>query len=184
MEGDLILLARVSGDVREALLRALSRHALDRRLGGMLFAPCNWHQSLSNRHRRQEEQALRHAGTLAAATATAFDVVFNRFASSTGPDGRIHWMACTRGAKPAGLTAVLDAVRTGLAASAIHESSGHTGHVTLCYRAPEPLAASLPIAPVPWTVDAVELVRAGGDPYRYTTLERWALQPQRQPALF
>ncbi|UWX03898.1 hypothetical protein H1235_15785 [Pseudoxanthomonas sp. NC8] len=48
--GTLFVMARVPDAIREALMRLLVDNGLDTRLGGALYPPRNWHQSLSDLH--------------------------------------------------------------------------------------------------------------------------------------
>jgi len=181
MLGDYIFMTRPPPCVLDPMHAAMAACGLVNLAGANLFAPENWHQSLSDRHNSSRREALLRAG--ARVQAAAFPIVLNRFRSSGVDPGHIHWEMTSRGAKPQGLVDLLDNVRLNLGLEGVHDPSGHTAHVTICYRAFEVLSPSIPIVPITWTVDAFELVVVEGSPYRYTTIERWPLAPPRQAAL-
>ena len=182
MRGDLILMARPPATVLDIVGAQLAVHGLAQSAGSALSPSANWHQSLSDRHDGARREAMLRAG--ARVRASAFELVFNRIDSSGGGADPIHWTLRARGSKPQGLIDLLEAVRESLALEGIQDGLGHTAHITLCYRAPAALPATLQISPVAWTIDTLELVVAGGSPYGYTTLERWPLAPPAQSALF
>ena len=182
MHGDLILMARPPATVIDVVSSQLAIHGLEQSAGGNLSPPANWHQSLSDRHGSARREAMLRAGVRI--RASAFELVFNRIDSSGDAGTPIHWTLRARGAKPQGLVDLLAAIRESLAMEGIHDGLGHTAHITLCYRAPALLPETLWIDPVAWTVDAIELVVAGGSPYGYTTIGRWPLAPPAQSALF
>lgn len=111
-------------------------------------------------------------------SATAFTLQFNRIR------GHDHWELRCRG-RPDGFEATLGAVRAELLRSDL-QAPGHTPHITISYRAPEPLKA-VSIAPIEWQLNEILLVVGHGHPYRYEVIDRWKLSPappSRQLPLF
>ena len=183
VRGELIFMARPSAAVIDLIAARLAVHGLDQAAGNALSRPVNWHQSLSDKHGHGQREAMLRAG--ARVRASAFELVLNRIdGSSAGGSDPIHWTLRARGGKPQGLVDLLATIRKSLALEGIRDDLGHTAHITLCYRAPNPLPETLFIDPVAWTIDTLELVVAGGSPYGYTTLERWLLESPAQSALF
>ncbi len=167
--------------VRDAIAAALDAVGLRARLGDAAFAVGNWHQSLSDRQwEASAVPAMQRAG--ARVRATQVEIVFNRVASR-GESPQLHWTLLARG-QPKGFAELLEAVRVAEAAEGLVDVVGNTPHITLSYDAPSPLEGSVSITPVIWTIDHLELVRGGGDPYGYETIERWPLDPSPQGGLF
>ncbi|WP_326536028.1 2'-5' RNA ligase family protein [Pseudorhodoferax sp.] len=174
----LFFMAKPSTEVRHAMQQVLADNGWDGQLGDTLFAPDNWHQSLS--HPMPSTPARRHALMEIGAhvRSQAFTLLLNRIAGTAADPTSIHWKfyATTR---PAGLDALLANIRDGLQAQGLDGMPGHSPHVTVSYWAPHKLARQ-PIRPIPWRIDEVLLVESQGDPYRYNTLGRWSLRPAPQ----
>lgn len=156
------------------MVRALTVAGLDDRLGSHLFAPANWHQSLSHRYPAgtEIENRLLRAGERIAAR--AFTLTLNRF-YGRGDSYPLHWAFLAKG-RPPGFDNLLAAIRVALFEEGFPGASGHSPHVTISYSAP----ASLPstnIAPIAWPISEVLLVEGGGTPYHYEALARWPLLP-------
>ncbi|MDR7336169.1 hypothetical protein [Roseateles asaccharophilus] len=88
--------------------------------------------------------------------------------------------------RPTGFKDVLANVRHELRLSGL-DAPGHSPHVTISYRAPEPLQVTLAIRSITWLIDEVLLVVGHGMPYHYEVIDRWklAVPPvSRQLSLF
>lgn len=144
--------------------------------GSERWPAANLHQSFSAGVPADREPALRRV--LERMRAPAFDLLFNRVVLAD------RWMLRAHGV-PAGFARVLDEVRSALRTAGIDCGPRHTPHVTLCYTPPfvQDGARWLP-APIAWRIDAIELVAAASQPYRYRTLARQPLQPPPQCELF
>lgn len=128
----LLVISQPSQTVIEQALAVLRRHSLDRRLGGAMFKPGNWHQTWSGRYADTPalRALLRQVGD--SVSAPAFTLPFNRIG------GREHWAMHGRG-KPAGFLNLLAAMRAALSQHGL-DAPNHHPHMTISYRAPEPLA--------------------------------------------
>lgn len=145
-------------------------------LGARLFAPDNWHQSLSSVKYTSDPaiiEMMRRTG--ARISATAVTMVF-RFLVGT----REHLRLQPRGI-PEGFRALLDAVESALDEQ-FRSSARKTPHITVSFRSPLGMLRR-PIRPVSWTLDEVLLVEGGGHPYHYEVLDRWPLTPRTEPQL-
>lgn len=169
-----LFVAMPGPDVREGLLAGARAHGLDRQLGGAMFDPLNWHQTLSDRHWRPSAdriEQLKRAGARMAGM--AFTLRFDRIG------GGDHWVFGVQGGSR-GLKDLLAAVQQGLGSEGLADKLIHTPHITLSYTAPHPLQRT-DIEPVEWQVDEILLVVGGGnEPYRYRVVERWPLQRMDQ----
>jgi 2'-5' RNA ligase len=179
--GELFVMVRVPAAVREALLQVLAESGLDQVLGSALYAPRNWHQSLSDLHPPEAREHLRLA--CCRLEARAFCLQLDQLRSSGNPPGRIHWKFVPTGQKPLGMKLLLADVRSKLQDHGLAQAHGHRAHVTVSYIANgqiEPRA----IAPVPWLIDAVELVEVAGRgaDYRYEVVDTFPLRPAARPA--
>lgn len=185
MADGLIVMARPPAAVLEAIDARLASLGLAPEAQCALVAPVNRHQSLSDKHPPDARERLLQA--CAGLRSAGFTLVFDRISSGREPAGSIHWTLQTRGGKPDGFVELLEQVRRALATVGIDDQLGHSAHITLSYFARQPLGdgrGALRIAPIAWQVDTIELVAAGGTPYRYDTLMRWPLLAPRQAALF
>lgn len=165
----LLLISQPPLEVESLMLAAVERHSLDVRLGAALFPAANWHQTWSDRYEDTPamRRALRSVG--AGISAQAFTLLLNRIG------GREHWSFLALG-RPPGFDEVLDSVLGALLDEGFGEGPGHTPHVTLSYRAPEPLEP-IYIQPILWEVREVLLVvgHGQGDDYHYDIIDRWTL---------
>lgn len=171
----LLLIAQPQPAVRSAMINAVATSGLDELLKDVLFAPGNWHQSLSGRYPDTSHfrQTLLGAGNRI--SASAFSMFFNRITSEGNRVGAIQYGFRGMG-NPKGLQDLLLAVRHSLLEEGIEESMGHRPHATISYFAharAEPCA----IEPIEWKVDEVRLVQGGGQPYHYRVLAHWNLLP-------
>lgn len=146
-------------------------------LGPRLFAPSNWHQSLSDSFGPEARGRLLRAGDAFAGTAVA--PCFNRVAWAATPQQRIHCTLHARG-RPAGFDAVLARVRAALAGEGLDTAGMPRAHVTLSYAAATQ-QPSIAIVPILWTLRELVLLAGHGRPYRYDVLGRWPLQPAARP---
>lgn len=174
--GELFVMARVPEAIREALLRVLADAGMDTTLGRALYAPRNWHQSLSDLHPATAREAMRRA--CAGLQAHAFELRLDRLESSGITSGRIHFQFVPSTGKPEGLATLLTRVHERLQTQGITETQGHRAHVTVSYNARQGIEP-LRIEPVSWLIDTIELVEAAGrgDDYRYDVVEAWPLLP-------
>lgn len=170
----LLFMARPPQPVRAALLARLQQHGLSARLGPELFAPAHWHQSLSNLFEATADHRSRLLRIGEELVADTFAMYFNRVAGNTAQAGRIHWSVLARGT-PTGFSALLAALGQGLEAAGMTVGNRHTPHLTISYRAPEPLR-SQPIEPVEWRVDELQLVERSTRPFGYQMVARWPLR--------
>ncbi|MDH5833296.1 hypothetical protein [Luteimonas kalidii] len=140
----------------------------------------NLHQSLTLDHAPADEHALLRA--LYRIDAFAFDMLFNRMTGDDAAGG--HWTLHAKG-MPRGFATLLTDVWGALAAEGIQDCFGHRPHVTLCYRAPRMPGGTYWLPdPIPWRVDAIELVMVETHPYRYVTIARRPLVAPVQSDLF
>lgn len=176
-------MARPPADVLEHIDAQLEILGLASEGEHPLVARANRHQSLSDKHPLAcREQMLRACERI---RAHSFELCFDRIEGRDGDPGTIHWTLRGRASSPPGFSELLEEVKRNLHAEHVDDRPGHTPHVTLNYFAMLPLVPAVqPLAPVVWLVDRIELVVAGGHPYRYDTLMSWPLLPQRQAALF
>jgi 2'-5' RNA ligase len=178
--GTLFVMARVPGEVREALMRPLADRGLDVSLGRRISPLRNWHQTLSDLHPPEAREAMRRA--CAGIDAHAFHMQLDRLQSAGAPPRRVLWLYLPTRGKPDDLTRLQASVREKLCANGIVDTQGHRAHVTVSYNAPQEIAP-LDIAPVSWQVDAIELVEVAGQgtDYRYQVVEAWPLHAPAAP---
>lgn len=175
----LLFMTQPSPTVRDVMQHSLAYWQLRERLGDSLSPPGNWHQTLSDRffEGRGLAKSLQRAGDRVRASACT--LLLNRIQgvdrSTPGRRERIHWAFRAKG-EPAGFTALVAAVREGLAQEGLASPGGHTPHVTVSYDAPMALGTQK-ITPIPWTLEELLLVEGGGEPYAYEVIARWPLQP-------
>lgn len=180
-ESRLLFIARPSAEVRAAIEELLARHGILAMLGRQLFAPGNWHQSLSARYvdTPQVRELLALAGD--GLRMQAFHIAFERLVTGQKEHGVFHWDIRPK-APGNELDEVVRALKVQISRQGLPLAKhGHAPHLTLSYGAGASLPSPLTIGPVPWTVDTIELVAGGGHPYRYTTLREWALEPASPP---
>lgn len=183
-DGRLFFAAMPPPQTVAAIGALLQRHRLDRWLGRALFAPANWHQSLSERvfdPTATDIALLRGVG--ARIRAHACTLQYNRIDSGTTPQGRIHLTLRARG-KPRPFEAINLALQAALrAAGYAGMATGVTAHTTLSYNAPS-LIGKIDIEPtIDWTINELLLVLGNGTPYRYDVIDRWPLLPERDPVV-
>ncbi|RZA20714.1 MAG: hypothetical protein EOP93_05310 [Lysobacteraceae bacterium] len=171
-------------EVVAAIREVLRRHGLEQWLGPALFAPGNWHQSLSERKfdaSRADIALLRAVGERVRAHACTLQ--YNRIESSLTPKGKIYVTLRAKG-KPRAFEALNLALQGELRAAHFEDmASGVTAHTTLSYNAPS-LIEKIDIDPsIACTIDELLLVLGNGDPYRYDILDRWPLLPERDPII-
>ena len=178
----LFFAAMPSPETVAAIRALLERHGLDRWLGAALFAPGNWHQSLSERvfnPTRTDIALLRGVGERVRAHACTLQ--YNRIETSTTQKGKVYLTLRAKG-RPKPFEAINLALQAALrAADYAGMASGVTAHTTLSYSAPS-LIEKIDIDPtIDWTIDELLLVLGNGDPYRYDVIDRWPLLPERDP---
>jgi 2'-5' RNA ligase len=169
-------------EVVAAIREVLRMHGLEQWLGSKLFAPGNWHQSLSERKfdpTRTDIALLRAVGERLRAHACTLQ--YNRIESSLTPAGKCYVTLRAKG-KPRAFAALSNDVQAALrAADYADMATGVTAHTTLSYDAPSLIKKIDIEAPVHWTINELLLVLGNGDPYRYDVIERWPLLPERNP---
>ncbi|KQW48197.1 MULTISPECIES: 2'-5' RNA ligase family protein [unclassified Roseateles] len=169
--------------VVDALKTFLDDQGLTSQLGGTMFQPFNWHQSLSGQFWQTAgiEAKLRAAGELLSARQVEFQM--NRIV------GRgTHWEFKPFG-NPPGFTDLLAAVQAALRAVGVSDRGGHSPHMTVSYWAPTALRSVKIGPPIRWTIDTVSLVCGMADQsgYRYELVRQWPLHaaaPKAQHELF
>ena len=159
-------------------------HGLEQWLGPRLFAPGNWHQSLSERKfdaTRTDMVLLRAVGERVHAHAHACTLQYNRVDCNLTPAGKYYVTLRAKG-KPKAFEALSKALQDALRAANYGDmATGVTAHTTLSYDAPSPME-KIDIDPsIDWTINELLLVHGNGDPYRYDVIERWPLLPERDP---
>ncbi|MPN34659.1 hypothetical protein SDC9_182153 [bioreactor metagenome] len=87
----------------------------------------------------------------------------------------IHWSFFARG-RPKPFEDVLKVLRDEVTRHGLTPDAGHRPHVTICYKAPEPLETRT-IAPIHWHISELMLAeRSGtGNGWSYRPLQRWML---------
>lgn len=178
-----LFFAAVPGPAWVDDIRALlARIGLDKRLGDALVALANLHQSFSGcifLPTDEDCAALLQVGE--AVSAHSCTLHFNRIEGRADAPGHIHWTMRARGV-PKAFTALLKEVQARLVQAGFgHIATGVTPHMTLSYRAPEPLDKIVLDPPIPWAIDELCLVIGGGHPYRYDIIGRWPLLPEIDP---
>ena len=173
-ESRLLFVALPPPEVRDALLRAVRINRLDTRLGSAMFPHANWHQTLSDRYPDTAKMRARMLRAGARAAAHACTLTFNRLRDQRHGE-TWDWAFKAKG-RPQGFDALLAAIAAALATEGVETATGHTPHMTVSYWAPEPLGPS-DMAPLHWTLTDIRLVLGGGQPYQYTALGQWPLQP-------
>ena len=175
--GDLLLITRPSAPTLEELVAAVDPLDLRTRLGSTLVPTPNLHQSLSEIYPPDMRQQLLEASS--SIRAHAFVMHIDRIRSSGTLPGSIHWELFPSAGKPEGLSQLLEAREATFQAYGIRDTLGHSAHLTTSYFAREMLGAPMRFAPVPWVIDAIELVKVcgSGRNYRYETIAKWSLLP-------
>lgn len=171
-----------SHSVVAAMQAVVHTHKLDLRLGRDLFAPDNWHQSLSERIFDPNDADITSLMAVGdAIRGHACTLSFNRIDSQLTQAGRIQWTLRARG-KPKAFEDLKSVVQARLKDAGHHDiATGVTPHVTLSYGAPEMLE-KIDVSPaIDWTIDEILLVVGGGKPYRYEIIGRWPLLPEVDP---
>lgn len=174
----MLIIAQPPAAVRQPMRKALLSHNLHEQLGERLFPEHNWHQTLCGPYPASNaaERALARAGNAACATQTpAFRLRLNRIRGPHMPAGeRMHWSFMSQG-RPTGFDVLRERLQAQVQPDLLPDT-GHTPHVTICYRAPAPLATQF-IQPIDWQIRQILLVvrRGTGNGWRYEALQRWEL---------
>ena len=165
----------------EQWITRLAAAGVASKLGRRMFAPENWHQTLSGRHFNADDATV--ARLMAAGdriNAHAMTLRFNRVVWSRHElQDRNHCTLLAQG-RPAEFDALLAAVQTALTEKGLADPEGHRPHITLSYDAGAPHPA-VQLIPIEWTLDEVLLLKGHGDPYRYEVIRRWPLLPPASP---
>lgn len=178
----LFFAAMPSPEVVAAIRDILRKNKLEHWLGRALFAPGNWHQSLSGRRfnaTREDVSSLRAVGGCIRARACTLQC--NRIETSVTNKGKIYMTLRAKG-KPKPLELLSLALQTQLRAAEYEDmATGVTAHTTVSYDAPG-LIDRIVIEPsIAWTINEFLLLLGNGDPYRYDVIDRWQLLPERDP---
>jgi hypothetical protein len=178
--GELFVMLRVPQSLRDALLGVMHDAGLDTLLGGALYPPRNWHQTLSAIHPPQALEAMRRA--CAAVVAEGFEMHLDRLESSSYELGKIYWQFVPSIGRPDGFDQLLAAVRTQLTAHDLVDNEGHRPHVTISYKASRKIER-ISFPPIVWNIDTIELVEVAGTgkDYRYDVVEAWPLRAPAAP---
>lgn len=171
---NLILMAMPAPRTQDMMLQSIREHGVDKLLGSTMFAPGNWHQSLTIPYDDgpETQDALRRVG--ARVLSASVELILNRIAGSNGPNGK-HHVAFRAYGRPRGFTALVSDIRAALRSEGLVDG-GKTPHVTISYWSPIVLA-TIPISPIVWKIEDILLVRGGGAPFHYQELARWRLAP-------
>ena len=171
-----------SAQWRAEALQRLVELGLESALGGEMFSPENWHQSLSERiFNPTAAQCERLQRVGASISAHACTLQFNRI---EGPDLKSGHQHCTLRAfgVPKAFKALHEAVKAALVEADFAEiATGVTPHITLSYRAKRSFANIAIEPPIPWALSDLCLIVGGGDPYRYKVIGRWPLLRELDP---
>lgn len=177
-----LFMGKPSAAARRRLAAELERAGLTARLGNALFAPLNWHQSLSDRFEdepRTVERLRQAGGELHCARAVRFRM--DRIESEPGPEG-VHWAFKAERA-PLDFGRLVQDLGSSTEAATGRKPVRPTAHITISYWAPESLRRMVPIDPVEWLLEEVLLVRGLGRPYHYEVIDRWKLQGPRTESI-
>lgn len=177
-EPRLLFLARPGAAVNDGLDGLLASHPVASRLGRAAVPRANRHQSLSDRYVDTPEIRELMARAGAGVRAQALTLAFERLCSGPRKPGSHLWLVRPVQRSSKALETVVRAINAALVAQGLPPGGGHLPHVTLSYSAALALPADEPIAPIEWSIDTIELVVGGGDPYRYETLGSWRLAPE------
>ena len=179
----LMFMLQPDAGVRAALEQLLVDTGLDVQLGESLFAPANWHQSLSERiYDPTPAQVDGLLAVGAAVQATGSSLCLDRIDSALDDKGRIQVTLRGPGHNKASLLPVLTALRGQLHSAGFAAiATGVTAHLTLSYHAPRLLPRRRLPEPLWWSFNELRLVLGNGHPYRYDVLGRWPLQPDPAP---
>lgn len=183
MSSRLIFMLQPGAAVRAALERMLDDTGLGAQLGQALFAPANWHQSLSGRiHDPAPAQIEALLAVGAAVLAPGSSLCLDRIDSALDAEGRIQVALRGPAHNKTSLLPVLTALRGQLHAAGFgHLANGITAHTTLSYNAPRLLPRLRLAEPVWWCFDELRLVLGTGQPYHYQVLGCWPLLPDPDP---
>lgn len=169
----LLFILHPPAPVRDAVIQSLEHAGMLDLLGDHWPVEC-WHQRVSARYEDTPEirQRLLQAG--ARVQADAFRIELDRVRVTA--DGHAQFCAHRRH-RP--LEQLVSRLGQALVAEGLPALYGHAPHIVLNHACDGPPQPGRPAPPVPWQAGAFELVRGGGDPYRYTLLARWPLAPAR-----
>ena len=182
----LLFILRLAPSVTADLDSVIQSAGIKTALGARLFPPALWHQSVSDRYADRPELRERLLAAGGRVRARGLTVELDELKVARNKHGKFNVEARQRSACPE-LVALVDAVNYAVAQQGLPKGKGHSAHVTLSYNFEGGLKTQ-PMIPVQWAADALELVVGGGQPYTYTTLGRWMLDPAAppvsQPGLF
>jgi hypothetical protein len=171
----LLFMARPHGAARTMFDTATREINIQTELGMKMFPLANWHQSLSDRYVDTPELRVRLLRAGDAIKAQAFTLELDRLKAEK--NGRDLFNVEVRSARGSdALEQLIHQINDLIADQGLPRGAGHSPHVTLSYTFDRELRSrQLKIPAIAWTLDTVELVVGGGDPYRYQTLGRWPL---------
>lgn len=177
-EPRLLFVALPGASVNDGIDGLLASHPVGNRLGRAAVPRANRHQSLSDRYVDTPEMRERMSRAGESVRAQALTLAFERLCSGPRNPGSHLWLVRPAQKSSKQLDAVVRAINAALVAQGLPPGGGHSPHVTLSYSAALALPGDEPIAPVEWSIDTIELVVGGGNPYRYETLGSWRLAPE------
>ena len=167
-DSKLLFMAQPPASVLAQMRGAVARRGLDRHLGRTMFAPSNWHQSLSMRLPADARDVLRHVGSRV--HVPAFTLTFRRLLRR----GKL-WLLPADSSAP--FDRLIAAIRADLPPCHSGMPNNHP-HVTVCYCADTgDNRPAEDAGPLFWRIDELCLVEGGGSPYHYEVIDRWPLLP-------
>lgn len=123
----LLYMAKPQWDVLSSMVKEITKLGLDTLLGSALFAPENWHQSLSIRYPSEPDYRERLLRAGSRIRATSFSMTLDHVVSQGEAAGRIHW-AFQAHRKSKGLQVLLSTVQGALRTERLDAGSGHNPH--------------------------------------------------------
>lgn len=177
-EPRLLFVALPSASVNDGIDGLLASHPVGSRLGRAAVPRANRHQSLSDRYVDMPDirELMARAGE--SVRAQALTLTFERLCSGPRSPGSHLWLVRPAQKSSRQLDNAIRAINAALVAQGLPPGGGHSPHVTLSYSAAQALPNDESIAPIEWSIDTIELVVGGGNPYRYETLDSWRLAPE------
>ncbi|MET1023294.1 MAG: 2'-5' RNA ligase family protein [Pseudoxanthomonas sp.] len=173
----LLFMARPHGAARTMFDTATREINIQTELGMKMFPLANWLQSLSERYVDTPDLRMRLLRAGDAIKAQAFTLELDRLKAEKNAHDLFNVEVRSARTSDA-LEQLIQRINDSIADQRLPRGEGHSPHVTLSYTYDRELGSrQLKIPAIAWTIDQFELVVGRGDPYRYQTLGRWALEP-------